>query len=63
MIVVVLGISIGVFVAALLAVLSALRTRRFSERILREFSTRYIHMPDGCEDDGCPCRQRANPKG
>jgi len=18
----------------------------------------YIHMPDGCEDDGCPCRQR-----
>jgi len=19
----------------------------------------YVHMPDGCEDDGCPCRQRA----
>jgi len=23
----------------------------------------YIHLPDGCEDDGCPCRQRAKPKG
>ena len=57
MIVVILGVSIGVFVAALLALLSALRTRRFRERILREFSTRYIHMPDGCTDPGCPCIQ------
>jgi len=33
------------------------------DRIIRLLPRGYIHMPDGCEDDGCPYRQRANPKG
>ena len=25
---------------------------------LMEAAGLFIHMPDGCEDDSCPCRQR-----
>jgi len=34
-----------------------------NDKIIRLLPRGYIHMPDGCEDDGCPCRQRAKPKG
>lgn len=23
----------------------------------------YVHLPGGCEDDGCPCRQRHESQG
>jgi len=64
---------LGVFVLFVLAIMVCViiqqsdqrwNQKMFSEqadiidRIIGFLPGVYIHMPDGCEDDGCPCRQR-----
>ena len=54
----ILGVAILLFVLALVAAIDAVQTRRFVDHLLEEINRGYVHMPDGCEDDSCPCYAR-----
>jgi len=67
---VILAIVLVFAILTILCVIQQLSDQRWNERmfrkqvdindkIIRLLPRGYIHMPDGCEDDGCPCRQRA----
>ena len=58
MTILILGLAIILFLGALVLVVDAIYTRRYVDRLLDQFSTGYVHMADGCEDDSCPCIQR-----